>query len=417
MVSFISPRSYKTTMHYSSSPGYTNNPTSLLLILSATVFFVGITEFMLSSMLAPLAVAFQTTSTGASWLISSYAFSYALAAPILGYFSNRVNRGKLLLSALLLFAFDGLSLTLAPSLDIAIVLRIIGGMASAIIIPTVFALISDVIPSSRQTSAMGFTLLGMTFGIAFGPAIAGILNDLMTWRAPFIFCTLGCLATFFAGIYHIPCKMHTPSSSHQELQWLCQWAVLRPLIAKGAWNGTGVAAFLLSGEVLRQRYGFGPAEVGLTVVAFGVGLGLGNISAGRLHHYCRRGEVIVLSVCLLLSTMISLFMLAPLTLPVSLVCLVLWGTALGVGAPCSTLILINRAGNNKGVILAFAETFNNIGILGIVPLASFLLTERSPQAAMGVFAIGLFIGLTASVIDCWVTRPRNPPASPDKRCE
>lgn len=398
-------------MHYYPPPPHANNPAALLLILSATVFFVGTTEFMLSSMLAPLAVAFQTTPTGASWLISSYAFSYALAAPILGYFSNRINRGKLLLSALLLFAFDGLSLILAPSLDIAIVLRIIGGMASAIIIPTVFALISDVIPSPRQASAMGLTLLGMTLGIAFGPALAGILTDLMTWRAPFLFCTLGCLATFFAGIYHIPRKMHTPSSSHQGLQWLCQWAVLRPLIAKGAWNGTGVAAFLLSGEVLRQRYGFGPTEVGFTVIAFGVGLGVGNISAGRLHLYCRRGEVTLIGVCLLLSTMISLFMLAPLTLPASLVCLVLWGAALGVGAPCSTVILVSRAGNNKGVVLAFAETFNNIGILGIVPLASFLLTEKSSATAMGVFAIGLFIGLTASVIDYWVTRPTKAPCA------
>ncbi|WP_445496958.1 hypothetical protein [Photorhabdus sp. SF281] len=51
---------------------------TFLFILSVTVFFVGATEFMLSSMLNPLAVAFGTTAVGASWLVSSYAFSYAL---------------------------------------------------------------------------------------------------------------------------------------------------------------------------------------------------------------------------------------------------------------------------------------------------------------------------------------------------
>lgn len=46
-----------------------------LLALSMAVFFVGVTEFMLSSMLGPLAQAFHTTTSGAAWLISSYAFS------------------------------------------------------------------------------------------------------------------------------------------------------------------------------------------------------------------------------------------------------------------------------------------------------------------------------------------------------
>lgn len=50
-----------------------------LLALSMAVFFVGVTEFMLSSMLGPLAQAFHTTTSGAAWLISSYAFSYAIA--------------------------------------------------------------------------------------------------------------------------------------------------------------------------------------------------------------------------------------------------------------------------------------------------------------------------------------------------
>lgn len=63
-----------------------------LLALSMAVFFVGVTEFMLSSMLGPLAQAFHTTASGAAWLISSYAFSYAIAAPLLGYFSDRMQR-------------------------------------------------------------------------------------------------------------------------------------------------------------------------------------------------------------------------------------------------------------------------------------------------------------------------------------
>ncbi|NDL66098.1 hypothetical protein [Acerihabitans arboris] len=41
-----------------------------LTILAATVFFVGVAEFILASMLPPLAVAFDTTTDKATLLIS-----------------------------------------------------------------------------------------------------------------------------------------------------------------------------------------------------------------------------------------------------------------------------------------------------------------------------------------------------------
>ncbi|KMW73597.1 arabinose ABC transporter permease [Photorhabdus luminescens subsp. luminescens] len=380
----------------------------LLFILSVTVFFVGATEFMLSSMLTPLAVAFGTTTVGASWLVSSYAFSYALAAPVFGYFSDRINRSKLLLGSLLFFAADGFAIILSPTLNIAITLRIFGGIASAVIIPTVFALIADIIPYNRQTEAMGVVMLGMTFGIAFGPALAGILTDLINWQAPFLFSSLGCVVTFIIGIYCLPSKTVPIKPTNQQLIWFRQWSVVRPLIAKGAWNGAGVSAFLLSGEVLRQRYGFGPTEIGLTVIAFGVGLGIGNMSAGWLRKLCNREEVTLVFVSLLLTGVISVFMLAPIMLFGSLGCLILWGIALGVGAPTSTVVLATRAGPNKGMVLAFAETFNNLGILSLVPLTTIGLIAGGSSTAMAVLFVGLIIGLTLTILDFWLTRSANP---------
>ena len=46
-----------------------------------SVFFVGASEFMLSAMLDPLGRAFGVDSGQITWLVSSYAFAYALAAP------------------------------------------------------------------------------------------------------------------------------------------------------------------------------------------------------------------------------------------------------------------------------------------------------------------------------------------------
>ena len=380
---------------------------SVLLILAVVVFFVGATEFMLSSMFAPLAAAFNTSTVGASWLVSSYALSYALAAPVFGYFSDRMDRRTLLLAALTLFAIDGMAIVLAPTLEIAIALRVFGGLASAALIPTAFALIADLVRPERQAGAMGVVMLGMTFGIALGPALAGVLTDYIGWHAPFLLTSFGCLIAFAAGVIRLP-KRTGPlvrRTSH-GLQWMARWSVVRPLVAKGAWNGTGVAAFLVSGEVLRQRYGFGPAEVGVTVTAFGVGLGLGNMSAGPLRRLCGREEVSLLLITSTLTVAIAVFMIFPLPLLGTLACLTIWGAALGAGAPSSTVVLAGQAGADKGIVLAFAETFNNVAILAAVPLATTWLVKTGASAAMLILSVGLGLGLLLTILDYGWSRAR-----------
>ncbi|WP_296711375.1 MFS transporter [Tistrella sp.] len=373
----------------------------ILPLLAVTVFFVGATEFMLSSMLAPLADAFDTTPAGAAWLISGYAVAYAIAAPVFGWLSDRVDRGRLLLTGLLLFALDGLAIVLAPTLGVAVALRIFGGIASAILIPTSFALIAEVIPHHRQAGAMGLVMLGMTAGIAFGPAMAGIATDLIGWAAPFVITAAGCAAAFVIGQRWLPGRASAMPRRAGGAGWL--WlrnpSILRPLVAKGAWNGTGVAAFLLSGEVLRLRYGFGPAAVGVTVAAFGVGLGLGNLSAGRLRRLFGREELVLVLVTLVLALAVTLFMAWSLPLWAALLCLAAWGAALGTGAPAATVVLATRAGPDKGMVLAVAETLNNVAILAAVPLATVRLAETGPAGAMVVLAAGLGLGLVLTLAD------------------
>lgn len=94
---------------------------------------------MLSAMLNPLSIAFDADSANVAWLVSSYAFAYAIAAPFLGFLWDRIDQCRLLLIALLSFAIDGIGIAFSPTLGIAIALRIFGGLASAVIIPATFA--------------------------------------------------------------------------------------------------------------------------------------------------------------------------------------------------------------------------------------------------------------------------------------
>ncbi|EON16602.1 arabinose efflux permease [Cupriavidus sp. GA3-3] len=359
----------------------------LLPVLALAVCMVGAAEFMLSPMLAPLADAFATTPARASGLVSAYALSYALAAPLMGWFSDRAGRRRVLLAALLLFALDGIALTLVPTLHAAMALRILGGLAAAATIPTVFALIADLVPPARQAGAMGGVMLGMTAGIAAGPAVAGILADGFGWRAPFLVTAGGCLAALLAGCHVLPRNLPRSGDCQEKSRNVpASSGILLPLIAKGAWNGSAVAAYVLAGEVLRLRYGLGVAGVGAALSVFGLGLAVGNLLAGRASQCFAREESVLIVATALVAVALTLFTTGVLGLPGSLGCLLAWGAALGIAAPSSTAILARRAGAAKGQILAVSESINNLAVLMLMPVAA------SSLAVHGTVPAALLVG-------------------------
>lgn len=380
----------------------------ILPTLALAVFFVGATEFMLSAMLSPLAVAFETTPAHAAWLVSSYALSYAVAAPIFGYLSDRIDRRRLLLVSLVLFSIDGLALTIAPSFGAAIVLRVFGGLASAALILTVFALVADIIPAHRQSAAMGAVMIGMTSGIVSGPVIAGVLTEAFDWRAPFLVTAAGCLTTVAIARSAIPARAgNPPVPKMRRPVWLGRGNLIRPLAAKGLWNGTAVAGFLLAGEVLRLRYDLGVAATGVSISAFGLGLLLGNLGVGRAARLFRGDDRTLIVALFLLSAAVGGFMLTP-VVHGDLVFLTAWGFALGLAAPTSTAILASLAGEEKGQVLSLSESLNNLMILAVLPLAAMQLDATGATGAALVLAVFLAIGVFLAIADLATRKPTAP---------
>ncbi|QLI97501.1 MFS transporter [Providencia rettgeri] len=219
----------------------------LLLLSAVAVYLVGTAEFMLSAILSPLATVFHVQADQITWLVSAYALAYTLAAPIIGFLSDRIDRRKIVLMALLLLSLDSLVIIFSPNLLTALVLRGFGGLASAALVPVIFALIADVISESKQATAMGSIMVGMTVGIITGPIIAGILVQYFAWYAPFIYTAIGCLVVFIIGLFTLP---HSQKTVGKKLSFkaIKHVGITRLILAKGLWNGVSVCIFLLAGE-------------------------------------------------------------------------------------------------------------------------------------------------------------------------
>lgn len=369
----------------------------LLFVLAISVYLVGATEFMLSAIMFPLANAFNVQALQISWLISAYAFSYALAAPVVGFFSDKMDKRKMLLVAMLFISIDSIAITFAPNLLIALILRVFGGVASAALVPITFAFISDVIDENKQAIAMGYVMLGMTFGIITGPILAGGMTEYFSWKMPFIFMAVGGILVLFISIKVLP-SVASSAVKQGSFNIFKQGMISKFIIAKAIWNGITVCLFLLAGEILRSRYQLNSAMTGSIMGLFGIGLIIGNSVVAKVVSY-KVSELSLVLVILGLLFMIILFFISDwLTLIGDCFCLFGFGVLLGLISPISTSLLARLNVNNKGLVLSISESFNNMVLLLAIPLFSWLISEGR------VLISAILVSILFSIAIFFITR-------------
>lgn len=175
----------------------------IFITVSLDAIGIGIILPVLPDLLRDVAKA--DIASAARWggvLAASYAFMQFLCGPLLGSLSDRFGRRPVLLVGLFLLAVDYLAMSLASSLSVLIVTRLLAGMAAATHI-TAKAYIADI--STPEKRAANFGIVGAAFGLGFilGPVVGGVLGE---WnvRAPFALAAVLALINCGYGFFILP---------------------------------------------------------------------------------------------------------------------------------------------------------------------------------------------------------------------
>ena len=155
----------------------------------AAILLVVFVDLIGFGMIIPILPLYAKNFAAAEWqigfLLASYSFMQFIAAPVLGFLSDRFGRKPILLVSLVGSAISYLIMANAQSLTMLFIARIIAGICGASV-GTAAAYIADITPPENRSRRMG--LIGAAFGVGFvlGPAIGGILSHFST-VAPFWF--------------------------------------------------------------------------------------------------------------------------------------------------------------------------------------------------------------------------------------
>ncbi|MBC7949603.1 MAG: TCR/Tet family MFS transporter [Chitinophagaceae bacterium] len=217
-----------------------------------------------------------------AWLISVYAITQFLFAPVIGNLSDKYGRRPVLLFSLLGFGIDYLFLALAPNYELLFIGRIIAGITGASF-TTASAYIADI--STEETRAKNFGMIGAAFGVGFiiGPALGGLLAE---WgiRAPFYAAAILCLLNCLYGYFVLPESLSLENRRAFHWKRANPFGALQFLKKNPAIGGLAISFFLiyLAAQAVQANWNFftiyrfqwsnGMVGISLAVVGLLVGL-------------------------------------------------------------------------------------------------------------------------------------------------
>ncbi|MGI5144598.1 MFS transporter [Streptomyces sp. CA-106110] len=181
-----------------------------LLVLTAALFAIGTDSFVIAGILPDAAHSLGVGVGTAGWLITAYAFSYAVLGPVMAALTTRWPRRTLFLTGLGIFIVGNLLTALVPVFGVALASRAVAGLGGAMVSPTAVAAAAALAPPERRGRAIATVMAGLSAATALGSPIGTAIGSLTgNWRATMLFVSaLGLLAA--AGIALLLPKIPSP---------------------------------------------------------------------------------------------------------------------------------------------------------------------------------------------------------------
>ena len=126
----------------------------------------------------------DTSVAGVTWVLVSFNLVMALAAVPAALVARRVGPGRAAAVGLAIFAGAGLACGLADQLSTLIVARCVQALGGAAAVTAALELLPASVGSERRAAAI-WASAGAT-GAALGPAVGGILTQLVSWQSIFL---------------------------------------------------------------------------------------------------------------------------------------------------------------------------------------------------------------------------------------
>lgn len=403
------------------------------LIVAVGVFMSTLDSSMVNVALPTVMRHFHSPMPATEWVVLSYLLTITATLLFWGHLGDRLGRGRVYGTGMLIFALGSLSCALAPGLPSLVLSRFGQGLGAAMMMATGPAIIRDSFPPEQLGRTLGLVGMAVSLGLMSGPALGGLLIQFFSWRALFYLTVpIGLLFSLLA-VRYLPRRR---SAEGAAIDWLgslimagslCLFTLLLTNLSAGGTRATivflaapiplllagflvvekrvrhpllpldifadrffclGIASAALSfvnlfGAILLTPFyldhlrGLPPADIGLVMMALPAAIMLTSPLAGWLSDRLDRGRLATLG--LLLSSA-AMFLLAASGPATGLISLTVRLALLGVGqalflSPNSAAVLAHTPRHRTGTAAALLASARNLGMLLGISLATLVFAR------------------------------------------
>ncbi|RLI15035.1 hypothetical protein DRO41_04805 [Candidatus Bathyarchaeota archaeon] len=356
-------------------------------------------------------------------LMAAFMISRAPMAAFVGHLSDLVGRKRIIVLGLTLYFLTAIGFTVSPNIPFLIFVRVLQGVASAMVWPVAEALLTEIVGKFERGKAMSIYVSLMNFAGIFGPSIgvgvyklyvSSVSNpDLfLALRTPFIFLAAISLMALISSLF-LPKSRKTlnPNSGNKPrisrsgikdaLNKLTEEAKrsIYVIYLNGAINGFGMGIVNTSAIVyIIQEVAKDPAGLGLLYSISGIATIASSIFAGHLSDKLKNRKTLILASYILSR---PVFFFIPFVKDLwTLIFLYSFATlSFGMGMPLMRVLQADLTPSEvRGTIFGFQQTFFNSGVAAGALIGGYLCAVVT---TMNLNFFGTMIN--GIVIPFWIT--------------
>lgn len=364
------------------SPGQPRGLDRRVATLALGTFAIGTESLVIAGILPELAAALGVGLGQAGLLVTLFAVAYAGAAPVLGVALAHVERRRLLIAAMGVFALSNLAAALAPGYAVVALARVVAGLSASAYTPAAVGAAVHLLPPERRGRAAGTVFAGLSIALVTAVPLGTYLAHLADWRATFLFvAAVSTLATLGVAVLLPRIESSGRVPLRARLAPLRRTEVALALATAFVWMTGAFVFYTFVVRLVGVATGWPAASMGAVLFGYGLCAVLGNALGARSTDG-PLGESGTL-VTALSSLFIGYLVLAA---------AVHWGPPLGVALAPAALVVLALAGwactapqSHRMISLAPGAMSE---VLGLNTMANYL--GVSAGAALGALLVERF---------------------------
>ncbi len=257
-------------------------PASLVALCFGN-FIIGTGTLIVPGMLPALGEGLQVTLPVAGQLISAFAFTVCVSAPLLAGATSRFDRRKLLCWMQLLYVAGHLAAALLSSFVPMLLARVVTSFGAALFTAQAAATAALLVPPERRGRAIAFVFLGWSIASVIGVSLGAYVAAKLGWRWGFGLVAAGAVIAAIGVWLYVP-----PGLNVQPVDRRMWASILRNRAMRGVLAVTflqsapqfAILAFIVPATILFLDAS--PELLTVVLAGFGAVGVLGNVLAARL---------------------------------------------------------------------------------------------------------------------------------------